>query len=146
MIFRTRDSGFNSEHPSYFLNSEHPSHTGSDIPSAIFGCSEIASDFLKHYGLDGPLAATASNAGHPQAKASASASAASVSEAGNEPSSASSARPQSAAAVAVASEDPPSRPVHGLLNVPMSEPLDNGGMPIPSAATSGKFFPSFIQA
>ena len=58
---RTRDSGFNSEHPSVVLfgngsiiGSEHPSHTGNEIPSAIFG-SELASGFLEHYGLDGPL-------------------------------------------------------------------------------------------
>ena len=69
---RTRDSGFNSEHPSLFPLSEaddtsaaaaasgaagDDSHgcTGSDIPSAIFGDAELPSCFLENYGLDGPL-------------------------------------------------------------------------------------------
>ena len=70
-FLRTRDSGFNSEHPSLFPLSEADDasaatagsgggdnshcHTGSDIPSAIFGDAELPSCFLENYGLDGPL-------------------------------------------------------------------------------------------
>ena len=72
------DSGFNSEHPSLFVSENSGSlimpgaataamgvvdglsGTGDEVPSDIFGgggggASEIGSDFLAHYGLDGPI-------------------------------------------------------------------------------------------
>jgi len=59
---RTHDSGFQSDHPSSVIGSEQPSlvsdqpsGTGSEIPSAIFN-SELGSNYLEHYGLNGPLA------------------------------------------------------------------------------------------
>lgn len=76
---KTRDSGFNSEHEggSVFFNSfvggppgaSADEHTGSEIPSAIFGCNgELHSGFLDNYGLDGPLAPVESRESQQQVK------------------------------------------------------------------------------
>jgi len=51
---RTKDSGFNSEQNSSYIVSENPSGTGSDIPSAVFN-SELGSNYLENYGLNGPI-------------------------------------------------------------------------------------------
>jgi len=50
----TAESGFNSEQNSSYIVSENPSGTGSDIPSAVFN-SELGSNYLENYGLNGPI-------------------------------------------------------------------------------------------
>ena len=64
-IFYFRSNEFNSEHASLLFNGaleagDGPSHTGSDIPSGIFG-SDMHSGFLEHYGLDGPIVSSNNN-------------------------------------------------------------------------------------
>ena len=54
LIFRTNESGFNSEHNSSYIVSDNPSGTGSDIPSAVFN-SDLGSNYLENYGLNGPI-------------------------------------------------------------------------------------------
>ena len=51
-----QDSGFNSEQNSSYVVSEDPSNacTAADVPSNVFN-SELGSNYLEHYGLDGPL-------------------------------------------------------------------------------------------
>ncbi|XP_023330314.1 uncharacterized protein LOC111702774, partial [Eurytemora carolleeae] len=47
-------NAFESEQGSNVFGSEQPSVGPSEAPSAIFG-SELGSNYLEHYGLDGPL-------------------------------------------------------------------------------------------
>ena len=54
LIFRTNESGFNSEQNSSYIVSENHSGTGSDIPSAVFN-SDLGSNYLENYGLNGPI-------------------------------------------------------------------------------------------
>ena len=65
VCYRTRDSGFNSEHPSLFFGENSSCGGGNaanDLPSAVFGSEmnsgaidQINSGVLEHYGLNGPL-------------------------------------------------------------------------------------------
>ena len=52
---KTHDSGFNSEQNSSYVVSEGNSGTACDVASNVFN-SELGSNYLAHYGLDGPLA------------------------------------------------------------------------------------------